>query len=229
MNDTVRNILWGADAKNEYMVGEILVADNNLYSFGEPIILNGEYYKVKAIKPIDDAVTIQDIVITKEAGLQNINRKLPGFRLTVEVISETDNFGQTITLELPNAASKEIIKQVQDKLSTANKKIFFENNEIIPDVNYGYAITSHKSQGSTFNNTYVMEDNIINSKMSNKEANQSLYVAVTRPRNKLVIFSQLKEGEFLTQEEKERMGPSGISLQPDVEEDWTSQTNECGI
>jgi hypothetical protein len=51
--------------------------------------------------------------------------------------------------------------------------------------------------------------------MSNKETNQSLYVAMTRPRNKLVMFSELKEGEFLTEKQKENMVPTGESLQPE--------------
>jgi hypothetical protein len=115
---------------------------------------------------------------------------------------------------LPNAASKKEINRIQDNVKTSNPSLHYQNTQVIPDVNYGYAITSHKAQGSTFNNVYVMEDNIVGSGMSNKETNQSLYVAMTRPRNKLVMFSELKEGEFLTEEQKSRSEPTGESLQP---------------
>ena len=211
MNGIVRDILWGADAKNEYNVGEILVADNIIYDAN---ILNGEYYQVQSVKPIDNAVTIGVPEIIPGRGIVTIQQKFPGHAVTVKVISETDNFGKTITLMLPNAASKKEINRIQENVKTSNPSLHYQNTQIIPDVNYGYAITSHKAQGSTFNNVYVMEDNIVGSGMSNKETNQSLYVAMTRPRNKLVMFSELKEGEFLTEEQKERSVPTGESLQP---------------
>jgi hypothetical protein len=225
MNRVVRNILWGADAKNEYNIGEILVADNIIYDAN---ILNGEYYEVQSVKPINDAVKITDIELVTGKGVVQKVKTFPGYSLKVKVISETDNFNKIITLNLPSADSKEKINEIQDRLEKAKKSLFIQNKKIIPDVNYGYAITSHKSQGSTFNNAYVMEDNIINSRMDNKQANQALYVAMTRPRNKLVMFSQLKEGEFLTEKEKANM-VKDRSLQPEEIEDWTSQTNECGI
>jgi hypothetical protein len=211
MNSVVRDILWGADAKNEYNVGEILVADNIIYDAN---ILNGEYYQVQSVKPTDTAVTIGVPEIVPGRGIVTNQKKFPGYAVTVKVISETDNFGKTITLNLPSAASKKEIKTIQDNLQTSSPSLHYQNTQIIPDVNYGYAITSHKAQGSTFNNVYVMEDNIVGSRMSNKETNQSLYVAMTRPRNKLVMFSKLKEGEFLTEEQKENMVPTGESLQP---------------
>jgi ATP-dependent exoDNAse (exonuclease V) alpha subunit len=54
---------------------------------------------------------------------------------------------------------------------------------------YGYCITSHKSQGSTYRNVYVLKDNIINGYSNYKIANQSLYVACSRASDKLVILS----------------------------------------
>jgi predicted NAD-dependent protein-ADP-ribosyltransferase YbiA (DUF1768 family) len=230
MNGVVRKILWGADAKNEYNVGEILVADNIIYDAN---ILNGEYYEVQGIKPINDAVTITDIELVTGKGVVQKVKTFPGYALKVKVISETDNFNKIITLNLPSADSKEKINEIQKRLETAKQSLFIQNKKIIPDVNYGYAITSHKAQGSTFNNAYVMEDNIINSGMSNKEANQALYVAMTRPRNKLVMFSELKEGEFLTEKQKENMVPTGESLQPEeitsVEEKTQKNTVSSAI
>ena len=68
------------------------------------------------------------------------------------------------------------------------------------DVFYGYAITAHKSQGSTYLNSYV--DNNDFNKISNrwnykfrmienrfKERNQLLYVAYTRASKKLKIVT----------------------------------------
>jgi exodeoxyribonuclease-5 len=51
---------------------------------------------------------------------------------------------------------------------------------IIKDLDYGYAITGHKSQGSTYTHVFVME-NDINDNWLLKERNQIKYVALTRP------------------------------------------------
>jgi exodeoxyribonuclease-5 len=51
---------------------------------------------------------------------------------------------------------------------------------IVKDLDYGYAITGHKSQGSTYSHVFVME-NDINENWVLKERNQIKYVALTRP------------------------------------------------
>ena len=48
------------------------------------------------------------------------------------------------------------------------------------DLDYGYAITGHKSQGSTYSHVFVME-NDINENWVLQERNQIKYVALTRP------------------------------------------------
>jgi hypothetical protein len=51
---------------------------------------------------------------------------------------------------------------------------------IVKDLDYGYAITGHKAQGSTYSHVFVME-NDINDNWVLKERNQIKYVALTRP------------------------------------------------
>jgi len=54
------------------------------------------------------------------------------------------------------------------------------SDTIKKDLDYGYAITGHKSQGSTYSHVFVME-NDINMNWVLKERNQIKYVALTRP------------------------------------------------
>jgi exodeoxyribonuclease-5 len=54
------------------------------------------------------------------------------------------------------------------------------HNVIVKDLDYGYAITGHKCQGSTYSHVFVME-NDINDNWVLKERNQIKYVALTRP------------------------------------------------
>lgn len=59
---------------------------------------------------------------------------------------------------------------------------------IVKDLDYGYAITAHKSQGSTYNSVFVME-NDINDNWNLQERNQIKYVAMTRPSRKAVVLT----------------------------------------
>ena len=218
MNNTARELIWGEQgAKNEYNIGEILVANDLKYDKG---IINGEYYKVTSVTPSPTAVNIEVLnVVNGQARISPMS--FPGYRLAVEVISDGDNFGKTIYLNLPTKESKTAIDKYQ-KSYADNKQwgIFYRNRDVLFDVDYGYAITSHKAQGSTINNAYVMEDDIVDSQMSNKEVNQSLNVAVTRPRNKAVIYSQYNKPtseEKLSAEEISRMESTGESFQPKEE------------
>lgn len=53
-------------------------------------------------------------------------------------------------------------------------------------VQYGYAITAHRAQGSTYDSCYVIWNDILTNRNRN-EAFRCLYVACTRPKRKLIL------------------------------------------
>ena len=59
---------------------------------------------------------------------------------------------------------------------------------IVKDLDYGYAITGHKCQGSTYSHVFVME-NDINQNWVLKERNQIKYVALTRPIHTATVLT----------------------------------------
>jgi len=56
-------------------------------------------------------------------------------------------------------------------------------------VSYSYSITAHKSQGSTYNTTFVLEDDI-NVNIDVVERNRIKYTAYTRASNKLYVLKR---------------------------------------
>jgi len=65
---------------------------------------------------------------------------------------------------------------------------FFAFQNIFADVNYNYAITCHKAQGSSYDNVVVLESDLdANRKIV--ERNRIKYTAFTRPRKKLFIVN----------------------------------------
>lgn len=64
------------------------------------------------------------------------------------------------------------------------------DEKIAKDLDYGYAITGHKAQGSTYEHVFVLEDDMsMNSKV--KERNQIKYVALTRPSKTATVLTNM--------------------------------------
>lgn len=71
---------------------------------------------------------------------------------------------------------------------TTKKRIFVKK-----DIDYGYGLTVHKTQGSTYNNIFVNLKNILYNKEGKarfdiKLRNQLAYVAISRAKNKSIIL-----------------------------------------
>ena len=64
---------------------------------------------------------------------------------------------------------------------------FYEAKRMFADIGYNYAITAHKSQGSTYETAFVVESDIdIQRDIENR--NRIKYTAFTRPSKRLVII-----------------------------------------
>lgn len=76
------------------------------------------------------------------------------------------------------------IKHYRDGSTRPNEEV------IAKDMDYGYAITAHKSQGSTYSHVFVLEDDMsLNQKI--KEMNQIKYVSFTRPTTTATVLTTL--------------------------------------
>lgn len=65
--------------------------------------------------------------------------------------------------------------------------LFFSYLDYYADLRHPYAMTVHCSQGSTFENQFLMIDDVMKNP-NTREMMQMLYVAVTRPSNCLVVM-----------------------------------------
>jgi AAA domain/UvrD-like helicase C-terminal domain len=65
-------------------------------------------------------------------------------------------------------------------------KTFWNHKELFHDIKYGYALTTHRAQGSTFRDVYVDYTDILYNR-NRKEAFQCLYTACSRPTTNLFL------------------------------------------
>ena len=188
MNNLARQILWGEGNTNEFNKGEILINEDTKEEslVASADIFNGEQYTVLNSTPVN----INFYKLNNDFSTSVVS--LPGYSLKVQ-----NESGEMITIQVLSPKVKQKYAELQKnnadnafRIGGKSWDIYWGNEDQHVKSDYGYAITSHKSQGSTYNNVYVMEDNILSVQdASIKTKNQSLYVAVTRPRYKAVIVS----------------------------------------
>jgi hypothetical protein len=90
---------------------------------------------------------------------------------------------------------KLLVSKLREKTDTIDANIIkplwreWHKNMIEPfaSVNYGYAITCHKGQGTNFYNVFVDVDDIIKN-VNENEAKKCLYTAITRTSNELHLL-----------------------------------------
>lgn len=167
INRAIRKILYGKDA-DEFEVNELIISRGG---YG-PGINNGDIFRVLRSSPVKGPGNIPCHILK----LSSANITYP-----VYVVSEE---------------GKEIYEEVLEGYRSAAKgsKNWKKYNEFVKAYalfDYSYAVNTHKVQGSTIENVYVMEDEIMSVKpTSAKEKFQSMYVAVTRAKHRVYIYNK---------------------------------------
>lgn len=192
LNIKIRAKLWGDKASNQLNVGEMLTAYDSYAKVPKPteddmIIHNSEDFVVKAFTETSVKNTVK--VASREKGERSFTYNYNV--LDVELIDDEGKpiKGNSVTM-IANS-SKAQYEADMARLWKEDSQLAIALKGQFANLQYGYAITSHKAQGSTYTNTYVFEDNILGPTNGGDTItkNKSLYVAVSRPTTKLVMIS----------------------------------------
>jgi predicted NAD-dependent protein-ADP-ribosyltransferase YbiA (DUF1768 family) len=188
LNKVAREMLYGSNPEWMY-VGEQLMAYDSLSNGYVDIINNAlDYTVVRMDKVTNHSQTIEASSMAK--GVRTVTlTELSGVyadlknNITGDVVKE-------VFIPDPDAVTK-INKAKERAFKEEDKQMGFKIGKAFANLYYGYAITSHKSQGSTYRNVYVMKDNILHSDSmrSIKSKNQSLYVGISRASDKAVVHT----------------------------------------
>lgn len=131
----------------------------------------------------DDEVQIKDIHVSNLRG-----HDLQVYRLKVS--GSTGTFTLT-TIHEDSEEDLQILLADLAKSARAPKmghlwRNFWALKKSLASVKFSYALTVHRSQGSTFENVFVDCDDIL-ANSNRKEAKRCLYVAVSRPSKRLFL------------------------------------------
>lgn len=154
-----------------YMKNDQFIVSNRYYKALAPLLNKFLSYTVKSYQVY--YITLQDgnsIHVLHKKSFDKFQRDTQMIKSIIEDIKaiSKSSFIHTITRHLWEYYYKQFI----DKYA---------------DVSYGYCITSHKSQGSTYNDVFVDIGNILNYNRSVVDGLKCVYTSVTRPSQNLVM------------------------------------------
>jgi hypothetical protein len=85
-----------------------------------------------------------------------------------------------------NMSKCDLILEIENKINKLWKSWNKNVVDVFAHLNYGYCITVHKSQGSTFKNSYIDVNDIL-SNNNKEESLKCLYTAITRASNHIIL------------------------------------------
>ena len=193
LNDKIRLKLWGEASKEQFVPGELVTAYST-YSRDS----GGDENEIPAHNSDDFIVTDVEYRNSQQGFVTAYSNKDGtrkfNYKYDIVILSLLNSDGKPIIgYSVPVIANSSKLQYEQDvaKLWKTDKGLAFALTNEFANIQYGYAITSHKAQGSTYRSTYVFEDNILGPTNGGDiiTKNKSLYVAVSRPTTKLVMIS----------------------------------------
>jgi exodeoxyribonuclease V len=177
VNDLVREHIFGRNAAKEYNIGELLMFQDN-------------YNLIDLLETISNSYEIQVTNVTEDYDdykiwiLEFIHEKKP---TSIKVLDESEKIRHADDVTKKFQYAKSLPYGTLERSVELNKAWALRNR--FAPVEYAYAITSHKSQGSTYNTVVVDERDIMNiKKSSNKSKSQSMYTALTRASNTCIVI-----------------------------------------
>jgi hypothetical protein len=205
-NIHIRNKLLG-NPKDILDERDILTSYTTIVDeFNYPIIINSEDYYVNTIRPYTDQHGIKTFAVNLMSAFDN------RLTQTLKILDHTDAKSFALYYQILNALhgdakyahksergakwvkyfkfKEEILTMVSFELNEANDRATVKK-----DIDYGYAITAHKSQGSTFKNVFIDLRDILfyekNGRLIDRfdinMMNRLIYVAMSRASNKVIM------------------------------------------
>lgn len=205
LTNHVKIVTYHVNEKTELnqKIHEALFGKDSDYSNGDMLILNSPYdlQDVNATMENSSEIQIKSIQDTDvdEFGVHTLYLETNGTAYTRTGNEQKDCVIQVVSrndIGLYNQKLQELASYAKRQTNRALKKQawgdFWEYKGRYADVDFGYAITAHKSQGSTYDIVVVDEKDIMGtSATSNQEKSELIYTALTRPRKTAIVISSV--------------------------------------
>ena len=182
VNELIRSWRYGDNIPTPFMPGESALFKQPLIQEETMVFANNQEAKV---------VSIERGMFTHEVKEAN---GVPSWKATVPsweiVLKDADGEDRTVHMVADNREFQKAVARIKDEAAESRLrwKHLHDFQQSLAQLQSIYALTIHKSQGSTIANCFVDLPDIRRREESNLlEAQQMLYVAVTRPSKRLIV------------------------------------------
>lgn len=193
MNDLIRSVIYGEESKtSKILKGEKLIANNPIIQDGNIVLnTNDEFsvvdYTIKTESPRfmlsknPDDNPVEITLKYYDTKVFYLNDNDEEIEMVIEILHEDSE------AEFQKFANVLRLKAIEKKGADKSWLHYYNFLRRYADVSYSYSITAHKSQGSTYNTTFVLEDDI-NMNLDVVERNRIKYTAYTRASKKVYVL-----------------------------------------
>lgn len=202
-NNYIRHAIIKDSDKHIITKNDLIMSYETIVNeFMEPVINNSEEYIINDITNFVDADYGFEGFLVKfqlvHGGLITIplfvinHRHFPSVLIYDKVVNTLIKEAKMATSANRTSKWKQYYAFKKKYLIAQN--IIDSNQQVLHkrDIDYGFSITSHKSQGSTYDSVFVDVNNMVYDKNNRPYANQDdllrrLYVACSRPKKELIL------------------------------------------
>jgi hypothetical protein len=187
MNNLVRKVIYGEEnLRSKILIGEKLIANNPIIEMSQILFNTNDEFSVEDFEIKSEKVKVAGeegtlkYYETKVSYLNDEDKKVIYY---IDILHEdSESYFYVLSSKL-----KKIAIEKRGKEKSWIK--YYEFIRRFADVSYAYAITAHKSQGSTYNTAFVFEDDI-DVNLNVVERNRIKYTAYTRSSKKLYVIKR---------------------------------------
>jgi hypothetical protein len=165
---------------DKYIIEQMKIVDmykDDIINNQKMLFSGSDSNNVIPITTINDINTYDDIIKNGYDYLTSLKDRL---------YKEINKINEGNMINGGNMIKCEMISEIENKINRIWKMWTMSVIDIFAHLNYGYCITVHKSQGSTFLNSYIDVDDIL-SNNNKDESLKCLYTAITRASNKIIL------------------------------------------
>lgn len=187
MNNLVRKVIYGEEnIGTKILIGEKLIANNPIIEMSQILFNTNDEFTVEQFEIKKEKVRVGDEegeLKYYETSVSFLNDEDKKIHYYIDILHEdSESYFHVLANKL-----KKIAIEKRGKEKSWIK--YYDFIRRFADVSYNYCISCHKSQGSTYNTTFVMEDDI-NLNHDIIERNRIKYTAYTRSKSKLYVLKR---------------------------------------
>jgi exodeoxyribonuclease-5 len=182
VNEMIRAWRYGANIPTPFMPGESALFRAPVIIDGSIVFANNQEAKVVAIE--QSAFTHE---IEEADGVPKWTASLPSWRI---VLRDDESVEKAVHMHADEREFQRVIERIKDEAAESRLrwKHLHEFQQSLAQLQSVYCLTVHRSQGSTFQTAFLDLTDIRRREKTNLlEAQQMLYVAVTRPSQRLIV------------------------------------------